>query len=126
MRQRFSNKFWIALVGSVLVASAIAAFILGRVPVKYARVYQNGVLIRELALSEYDEPYFFTVENDLGMNVVSIEHGRVCVADASCPDGSCVRQGWISGGVTPILCLPHGLVITLDSRTNSDIDAIVG
>ena len=130
MKRSFSNKFWIALVGGVLVLSAIAALALGRTPAKYAHVYQNGVLVRTLVLSAYDKPYTFTIECDAGSNAVSVEHGRICVADASCPDGLCVRQGWASRGATPIVCLPHGLVITLDGgkadSTNTGVDAIVG
>jgi len=122
----FSNKFWIALIGGVLILSAIAALAPGRVPATYAQLYQDGVLIATFTLPDYDEPFFYEVINDAGTNLIQIERGRICIAEASCPDGLCVRQGWVSSGVTPIVCLPHGLVITLDNRANPDIDAIVG
>ena len=126
MRRYFSNKFWIALTGGFLLLSSIAALALGRVPAKYAQLYQDGVFITAFELSDYDESFFYEVKNDAGTNLIQIEHGHICIAEASCPDGLCVRQGWVSSGVTPIVCLPHGLVITLDNRANPDIDAIVG
>ena len=126
MRRYFTNKFWIALIGSVLILSAIVALALGRVPVKNANVYQDGVLVAAFTLSDYDEPYFYTAKNVTGTNIIRVEQGRICIAEANCPDGLCVRQGWASSGVTPIVCLPHGLVITLINRASSDVDAIVG
>lgn len=133
----FSNKFWIAMTGGLLIISVIAALALGRVPARQARVYQNGVLIRSISLSEVGEPYTFNVDCESGVNTVSVERGRICVSDANCHDGYCVRQGWMSGGAAPIVCLPHGLVITLDGGggdgndggrrpDGTDVDAVVG
>jgi len=62
-----------------------------------------------------------------GNNIISVEQGRIRVFAASCPDLICVRQGWVSNGLVPIVCLPNRLVITLDDGNNDKgVDAVVG
>ena len=133
MRRNLSNRFWIIVIGCIFAIAVILTLALGRTPANQAQVYQDGVLIKTLVLSEIEEPYTFAVDCDSGMNVISVERGRICVSDADCHDKLCVRQGWISGGTTPIVCLPHGLVITLDRSVEksrqtdgADVDAVVG
>ena len=120
-----SNRFWIILLGVLLLLSAAAAFTFRQSPANLACIYQDGKLIHKLDLSVVAEPYIIIVECDAGVNVVAVENGRVCVSEADCPDGSCVRQGWLSGGVTPIVCLPHRLVIELERSEVTDVDAVV-
>ena len=60
-----------------------------------------------------------------GYNVIEVERGRIRVAEADCPDQVCVRQGWISNSVVPIACLPHRLVIQLDSD-GGGVDGMTG
>jgi hypothetical protein len=126
------------LIGGALIVSAAVALLLRQSPVGRVGIYQNGVLIRTLDLSEIIEPYSFEVESEAGKNVIAVEQGRVCILDADCPDGSCIRQGWISGGATPRVCLPHRLVIKPDGNHQSpagdglapaqspNVDAVVG
>jgi len=121
-----SNKFWIILLSVVLLASIVTVLLLSRVPATTASIYINGELIERLDLSTVPEPYSVTVNNGYGVNVISVERGRICISEANCPDGSCVRQGWISSGIVPIVCLPHRLVIQFDSDASPDVDAIVG
>ena len=129
-RRYLTNKFWIILICGLLAVSAAAAFLLGRMPARYANIYQNGELVESIDLSGVREPYTITMQCDAGVNIISVEHGRICIMDASCADKSCVRQGWMSSGAAPVVCLPHTLVITLD-RGNSGagdtgVDAVVG
>lgn len=121
-----SNKFWITVICAVLLISASAALLLRRAPANRAYIYQDGELIRTLDLSAVAEPYSFTLVCGDGANTISVEHGRICVSDADCHDRLCVRQGWISGGSVPIVCLPHRLVIKLANSDSSNIDAVVG
>jgi len=121
-----SNKFWIALLSIIIIASAAATLMLRQAPAAQARVYSDGTLIEILHISRAVEPYSLTVDSDAGVNVILVEHGRIRISEASCPDSSCVRQGWISGGITPIVCLPHRLVITLEGGGKQDVDAVVG
>ncbi|MDR2571849.1 MAG: NusG domain II-containing protein [Oscillospiraceae bacterium] len=122
-----SNRFWLILLSAVVIASAIAALLLNRITVSYAYIYHNNTLTETVNLVEITEPQYITIEGGNGTNVILLERGRVRMLTADCPDGICVRQGWVSRGVTPIVCLPNRVVIRLEGGdTNIDVDAVVG
>ena len=121
-----SNKFWCTVLCGMLLISAAAGAILRQVPANEAHIYQNGKLIEKIDLSAITAPYYFSAESETGINVIAAETGRIRVSEADCPDGTCIRQGWVSSGTTPIICLPHRLVIRLIGSKSPDIDALVG
>lgn len=93
-----------------------------------AEIYLDGELVRRIPLSEETLPYTFETEGKDGIiNVISVDGGRICVSHATCPDGLCVKQGWRSGGSTPIVCLPNKLVINFINVSDGgdDIDGAV-
>ena len=110
----------------MVVVSAIVALLVGRVGVSYARIYLEGELTETVNLLAVAESYTIDVIGSGGFNVIEIEYGRIRVAQADCPDGSCVRQGWVSSGVVPIVCLPNRLVVAFEGGRESDVDAVVG
>ena len=89
-----------------------------------ARIYVSGELIQEMDLASKDEFFTFVVESENGCNTIGVEKGRIRVVDADCPDGLCVRQGWISKGSSVIVCLPNRLVIQIESAKTPEVDAI--
>lgn len=121
-----SDKFWFAILGGIIVVSLITALLLSRAPANLAYIRLNGELIRIIDLSAVTDPYSLTIECGSGYNVISVRHGSICIADADCPDGLCVRQGWSSGGAIPLVCLPHRLVISTESNSPPGVDAITG
>ena len=123
-----SNIFWIILLCGILIVSAICVAVSTlNLPVKqWALLYQDGVLIDSIDLAGLSEPESLTVEYGSGVNQITAEPGRIRVSDANCPDGFCVRQGWVRGGLVPIVCLPHRLVIIFDSGSSQDFDAVTG
>ena len=46
------------------------------------------------------------------------------MSEADCPDRLCVKQGEITNGIYPIVCLPHRLTVRIVE--NSGIDAVTG
>ena len=64
------------------------------------------------------------IETELGYNVISVHDGRICVSDADCPDCSCVKQGDISKKGDKIVCLPHKLIVEIDSEDNTELDSV--
>lgn len=113
-----STKFWILLVAIILLLSGVAAGIiyLSHGAGTVACVYQDGVLIEKINLDTVTKPYSFTVTwEGGGKNTVTVETGRICVSEADCPDQICVRTGWMSAGLTPIVCLPNHLSIRIQS-----------
>ena len=121
-----SNRFWVAVLGGVILISIVAMLLLNKTSANVVRIFQEGVQIEQLDLLAVTEPYSFTVESGPGINIISVEKGRIRISEANCPDGLCVRQGWISGGAMPIVCLPHQLIIQFDSDNTQGLDAIVG
>lgn len=89
-----------------------------------AHVIQDGKLIDEIDLSKVREPYEFSVSCESGSNTIRVESGRICVTDADCPDKICIHTGYISDAVTPIVCLPHKLTVTVSGAGR--YDAVAG
>lgn len=125
------NKTWIIFFCCMLAVLTAAALLLQKAPAgQIANIYQDGVCIRSIDLSQVDAPYSFLVTDGNGHeNLVEVKHGNIRVASANCPDQVCVNRGWMGTGVEPIVCLPAKLVIRLEKTENSDgagIDAVAG
>jgi len=120
-----SNAFWIAALGGVLLATAAAAVVLSKTPATTAQLYVDGTQIESIDLSNVAESYTFSVGGE-DYNIIEVDRGRIRVSDANCPGRSCVRQGWVSGGNVPVVCLPHRLIIRLEGGAAPAVDAVVG
>ncbi len=90
-----------------------------------ARILRDGVLLEEIDLDQVDEPRSLVLEDGSGSNTVQVERGRIRISAADCPDQVCVKQGWISGGAVPIICLPHRLTIEIVDG-GGDLDGAAG
>lgn len=89
-----------------------------------ATVTFQGRVLKTIDLSKMkNEEFTVTGENGL-YNIVEVQDGRIRVREANCPDQICVHRGWGSSTAEPIICLPNGLVITIDRETA--IDGIAG
>ena len=88
-------------------------------------LHPDGALLEEIDLDRVAEPYSFTLEDGSGANTVQVERGRIRISAADCPDQVCVKQGWISGGAVPIICLPHRLTIEIVDG-GGDLDGAAG
>ena len=119
-----ANRFWVFVLGGVLTVSLAAAFLLGLMPAERGLVYLDGVLVESFDLTGSSSSRSFVVEGDFGYNEIVVDSGRVRVVQANCPNGYCIRQGWVSGGAVPIVCLPHRLVIRFDGGGLPDVDAV--
>lgn len=93
---------------------------------KVAVIRQNGQLINTINLETITEPYEIEIKSaDGGYNRLRLEAGRLRIIAASCPTQVCVKQGWISKNGQSIVCLPHKLVITIQSQDFQEIDGVV-
>ncbi len=85
-------------------------------PAVYAVIQYRGEIYEKLDLSKDTE---LRIEDDIvGYNVIRVQDGEVSVTEADCPDQICVYSGALSetGGV--IACLPHDLLIYIESEDN--------
>ena len=85
-------------------------------------VYQDGQRIAEYPLRE-DQTLVIPWEEEY-YNLLLIENGEASITDADCPDQLCVRQRSISRKGESIICLPHRLVIQIESNEESELDAV--
>ncbi len=110
------TKTWIAVFLALALLSALGLVLARRfsAPAVIARITVDGEIYREIDLRAVTMPYEFEVETEYGCNTVRVEHGRIAVIAADCPDKICVQRGWAEDGLLPIVCLPHRLVIELE------------
>ncbi|MGI6344193.1 MAG: NusG domain II-containing protein [Bacillota bacterium] len=115
----------ILLIG--LIGSGVYVFAMNnRAGSRVAVIKQNGVVIREIDLDAVTEPFEFRVEDGQGgYNVIAVERGRIRVIEANCPEQVDVKQGWISAPHQSLVCLPHRLVIEIQSGEAPEVDGIV-
>lgn len=75
-----------------------------------------------------EENQYIEIDTEFGRNVLCIENGRVYMTEADCPDGYCKKQGEISTEKESIVCLPHKLIVEIESAdepTEEDYDLLV-
>lgn len=113
------------LAGIFLLALLIgAAFnLLNKKEADLVLVLQDGEVIAEYPLSEDRAVTISSDEN--GYNLLIISGKEASISDADCPDRLCVSQKAISHRGESIICLPHKLVILIESKEEGDVDAIV-
>ncbi len=61
-----------------------------------------------------------------GTNTLVIENGAASVTDANCPDKLCVYQADISVEGATIVCLPHLVVVSIESGGEAEVDGVAG
>ena len=116
------TKFWVLLLAAVLAVCAglSVLLLLPGSPAAYARITSRGTVVEIVDLSRDQE---FLVEDSAGCNTVTVRDGKIAVTQADCPDQYCVHRGFCNSG-TPIVCLPHQLVI--EFLADQGVDGIVG
>ncbi len=118
----------------LIAAFTIAAFSAEKRPGKTFEVISFGKTIATLPLEE-DAEYLYTVHGGEGSlvrvmldeyygafengNLIRVADGKVYVAEADCPDHTCMLMGRIDSG--EILCMPHGLTIKVTGGLEDDI-----
>ena len=118
------TRTWMLAFLTVLLLSVTASWMLltEKTTDTVANLYLDGVCIESIDLSTVSAAYSFSVEGVYGRTLITVDPGRICVSDADCPDKSCVHQGWIGNGVTPIVCLPNKLVIQIEETAEQSLD----
>ncbi len=117
------TRTWIIIIAAAaVVLAALTAVTLNlKRDSAVVEVVQDGTVIRQIDLNAVAREYSFDVFwRDGGVNTVTVRPGRICVSHADCPDLVCVNRGWLSTEVTPIVCMPHRLVIRAAGATELD------
>ncbi|MBQ5760502.1 MAG: NusG domain II-containing protein [Clostridia bacterium] len=118
-----SNRFWLMLLGGLLLISAVVGWMFAGKDGKTAVVTLDGIVLAEIDLSRVETSYTIEAEGNCH-NTIEFDRGRVRVSHADCPDQVCVDTGWIEDGTVPIVCLPNRLVIEITGEGDGlDISA---
>lgn len=114
----------ILLMGILLTALMLwlVPLLLNKDAPAVVRILHDGQEIGTYSVLE-DQTISIPYEEE-GYNLLLISGGQVSVSDADCPDGLCVRQRAITRNGESIICLPHKLVIQIESKEESDLDAV--
>lgn len=95
-----------------------------------AVISADGEVVHQIVLKDDGERETYVYEDSHGhTNTIVREGTKVYMTEASCPDQLCVRQGEITKVGETIVCLPHRLLVEIQSdnpdvEPNSEIDAI--
>ncbi len=89
----------------------ICVFIILKKDGTTADIYCDGELYKSIDLSKVKKAY--TVDID-GKNTVLVEPGAISMKSALCPDKLCVKQGRITNGEYPIVCLPNKVIVKIE------------
>ena len=110
------RKYDLILAGAVLMTAGVLLFLQksGEDGPAEVVVYQGRERTEE----------FLSPEG--GRNVLVIAEGRACIQEADCPDGLCIRQGWISGDGQTLTCLPNQLQVIIEGGEQQNLDGITG
>lgn len=106
------------LLGILLLSLLPLVFLLNGDAGAWVTVSKNGAVV-------YRAPIGRDAVIALGGNTVTVEGGRVYMSDADCPDRICIETGDASRA-KPIVCLPNGVVVTVEGEEASGLDAIAG
>jgi len=123
--------FCIAIIVLIFMASLVSliVFYQSASPGTYAYLYQDGVLIETITLSDITQNYSLKIEGTNGAyNTIEVHDGEIGIVSSSCPDGLCMNMGFIHDDLLPITCLPNKLVIKVVSEesdtANQALDGI--
>ena len=83
-------------------------------------IIRDGEVLYQLDLAQ-EKDRMIEIEYDGRLNIVEIKEHQIRMADAECPDKTCVQMGWLDSSL-PIVCLPNHLVIQF-SDADAGIDA---
>jgi hypothetical protein len=109
------------IAGVILISSIAVVFIRSRfsAPVsgtKTALIYSDGELIKKIDLNLSEDTSFLVEAKDGGSNLIQIKDHDICVAEATCPNGLCIKQGYAGKIHIPVVCLPNKLVIIVENN----------
>ncbi len=108
----------------ILLAAALSAWLytgLTRTESASVRVTAGGVAFGTYPLSKDTE---VRIGSNTAYNLLIIKDGEAFIAEASCPDKLCMKQGRIKYDGQSIICLPNKVVVETVGGEASGEDAV--
>lgn len=109
----------VPLIIFVIIAFFLLERYLPRETGDAVRVSVDGETVAEYPLSEAG---VYTLNG--GTNTLRIENGKAKMEEAECPDGICIKQGWVYRSGECITCLPNRVVVEV-VKTDDNVELVV-
>jgi hypothetical protein len=104
------GDFFIAAVIVVIAVVNLALFTFKSSDHTSAVIIRDGKVARTIDLSSLTKKVTVQFTGKYRI-VIAAENGRICFAEANCPDKVCVHTGWISKPGQSAACLPARIII---------------
>jgi len=120
----FKKADWLLIAGALAAAALLlaATSVGGAREGLYAAVYVDGKFYASVPLTDKTET--IDIITGYGSNTITVYPDGAAVTDADCPNGDCVRAGRIGGLNASVACLPHRLLLRLESDAERGVDAV--
>lgn len=121
------NRIWIIIFsGTIAVCSALWLYFQGlSVGTNVVGIYKDGTLAYKIDLDTVTTEREITIDCENGSNTILVSHGSIRMKLADCPDKICVNHGELKSNSSPIVCLPHRIIIKYEN-SSGDTDAKAG
>ncbi|WP_239253919.1 NusG domain II-containing protein [Listeria ilorinensis] len=132
MLKKMIKPFDIVIIGFLFLFSFLPMYIFstqvyssdGKSSV-YAVIQQDAKMLRKINLSTAEDQTF-TIKKGAKYNIIQIQNKQIRIKEDNSPDQIGVRMGWKNEAGEQIVCLPHRLLITLESeKPHSNDDLII-
>ena len=113
------------ILAAVIIAISAALFGVRM----FTRTEGGAAVVTVDGIKTAEYPLDADLEEDIvtpgGVNHLVIHAGAASVTDADCPDQLCVHQADIRYNGETIVCLPHKLVVRIESAEAPELDDVV-
>ncbi len=120
-RRKVFHDILLVLGVLLLAVGGLLLFRLTGAPGERVVVLVDGKETASYALSQDVETEIRTGEQ---RNTLVIRDGKASVTEATCPDKICVHHRPISKVGETIVCLPHQVVVKVESSAKNDVDMV--
>ena len=105
-------KILISIVSLIFLISCIWTVIILQAPEQQIiLILQENQILQKIDLATAENQEFRISTKDGGYNLIQIQDHQICIAEADCPDQTCVNTGILKSQGLPIVCLPHKIII---------------
>ncbi len=101
---------------------------------RYVEIYHNNTCLEQyrIDLDTLDKPLEIVLKKDdyprlLGDFTIYIDPKKgIKVDNVTCPNHTCVKQGWVNVTNLPVLCLPNDVRVVITTSSSNGDDVIGG
>lgn len=125
-KRHLRNDILLIIVLLLVAATGAAYLFLFRGFGDVVKVTVDGELYGVYSLSQDRTEDISTGEDGRQLNRLVIREGKAFIQTATCPDGICAAHRAIFRNGESIVCLPHGVVVTVTTaQTQGEPDVVV-